>query len=177
MTGKQGGIIRLVATFAVLSGIWLLWSGITDNPLILGFGVASVLGVMAVSSRMDRVAEAGRSYRLGLRPLLYLPWLVWQIVIANIDVARIILNPKLPISPRLISAPANQKTVVGQVMYANSITLTPGTLSTDVREGEIEVHALTQAAMEDLKSDDRDRRVSATEAAPHKPAEPTEGER
>jgi len=164
VTGEKGGIIRLVITFAVLSGIWLLWSGITDNPLILGFGVASVLGVMAVSSRMDRVAEAGRSYRLGLRPLLYLPWLVWQIVIANIDVARIILNPKLPISPRLISVPANQKTVVGQVMYANSITLTPGTITLDVRENQILVHALTQEAADGVLSGDMGRRIAAMEA-------------
>lgn len=164
MTGEKGGIIRLVVTFVVLAGIWLLWSGIIDNPLILGFGIASVVGVMAVSSRMDRVAESRLSYRLGLRPLLYLPWLVWQIVKANIDVARIILNPKLPISPRLVSVPAPQKTTVGQVLYANSITLTPGTISLDVRKNRIMVHALTEEAADGVLSGDMGRRVSALEA-------------
>ena len=164
MTGEKSGIIRLVVTFGVLSGIWLLWSGITDNPLILGFGVASVLGVMAVSSRMDRIAEAGRSYRFGLRPLLYIPWLLWQIVMANIDVARIILNPKLPISPCLISAPARQKTAVGQAMYANSITLTPGTISLDVRNDQILIHALTSSAAQGVQSGDMGQRIARMEA-------------
>ena len=114
----------------MLSAIWLLWSGYWDphdDKLILGFGLASVLGVMAISARMDRFADSPRRYRLGLRPLLYLPWLAWEIVKANIDVALIILNPRLPINPRLIRVPAPQKTAVGQVMYANSITLTPDT--------------------------------------------------
>jgi multicomponent Na+:H+ antiporter subunit E len=150
-----------------LSAVWLLWSGYWDphdDYLILGFGLASVLGVMAISSRMDRVAQAPRSYRLGLRPLLYLPWLAVEIVKANIDVARIILSPTLPISPRLIRVPATQDTAVGQVVYANSITLTPGTISLDVRNNQILIHALTKEAADGVLSGDMGRRVAALEA-------------
>jgi len=131
---------------------------------MLGFGLASVLAVMAISSRMDRIADSPRHYRLGLRPLLYLPWLAWEIVKANIDVALIILNPRLPINPRLIRVPAPQKTAVGQVMYANSITLTPGTISLDVRNNQILIHALTEEAAQGVLSGDMGRRVAALES-------------
>jgi len=119
---------------------------------------------MAISARMDRIADSPRRYRLGLRPLLYLPWLAWEIVKANIDVARIILNPRLPINPRLIRVPAPQKTAVGQVMYANSITLTPGTISLDVRNNQVLVHALTEEAAQGVLSGDMGRKVAALES-------------
>jgi len=159
------GIIRAVATFVVLAVVWQLWSGHTE-ALILGFGLASVLGVMLVSRRMDRVVadDAPRSYRLGLRPLLYLPWLSWQIVKANIEVALIILKPGLPISPSLIRVPAPQKTVLGQVLYANSITLTPGTISLDVRNDQILIHALTSSAAQGVQSGDMGQRIARMEA-------------
>ena len=151
----------------MLSVVWLLWSGYWDphhDALILGFGLASVLGVMAISRRMDRIADSPRRYRLGIRPLLYLPWLAWEVVKANIDVALIILKPGLPISPRLIRVPAPQKTAVGQVLYANSITLTPGTISLDVRNNQVLVHALTEAAAEGVLNGDMGRRVAALES-------------
>jgi multicomponent Na+:H+ antiporter subunit E len=149
-------------TFLMLSVVWLLWSGHTE-AMILGFGLLSVIGVMLITARMDSVADSPRLYRLGARPLLYLPWLGWEIVKANIDVAKIILNPKLPISPRLIRVPASQKTAVGQVAYANSITLTPGTISLDVRDNQILVYALTKEAADGVESGEMDRRVAALE--------------
>ena len=151
-------------TFLMLCVVWQLWSGHTE-PMIVGFGLFSVLFVMAISRRMDAIADSPRRYRLGARPLLYLPWLGWEIVKSNIDVAKIILNPKLPISPRLIRVPASQKTAVGQVAYANSITLTPGTISLDVRDNQILVYALTKEAADGVESGEMDRRVAALERA------------
>jgi multicomponent Na+:H+ antiporter subunit E len=95
--------------------------------------------------------------------LLYLPWFAWALIQANIDVARHILSPRLSISPCLIRVKASQKTHLGQVIYANSITLTPGTVAVDVEEGTIEVHALTRSAAEELMTGEMDRRVTHLE--------------
>jgi multicomponent Na+:H+ antiporter subunit E len=90
---------------------------------------------------------------LGLRPFLsYVPWMIWEVVKANVGVARIILDPKLPIEPEIVRVPADQKTALTQVIYANSITLTPGTISMDVRTHRRMEEAHDQR--EDVESDD-----------------------
>ncbi len=169
-------MLHAVGLFAVLFGTWIILSGHFTPFLLISGAVCAALTV-AITLRMDLLDRRrdflGRVWRL---PFYWL-WLAGQIILWALIVSRKVLAPRLDIDPVLERVPSSQRSDLGRVMYANSITLTPGTLSTDVREGAIEVHALTQAAMADLKSDDMDRRVSATEAAPHKPAEPTEGER
>ena len=155
---------RTLKTALVLVAVWLLWSGHTE-PLLLGFGLASVLLVLLITRRMDRFSGADEDEYPSWRFLTYLPWLFWQILRSNVDVARIILDPRLPISPRLIRVRASQRTEVGQAVYANSITLTPGTISLDVREGQILVHALTAEAAAGIETLEMDRRASRTESA------------
>ena len=77
--------------------------------------------------------------------------------------ARRILHPRLPIAPRVIRVESSQKTHLGQVIYANSITLTPGTVSVETDEGTIDVHALTRETAEDVRSGTMDRRVTDIE--------------
>lgn len=151
------------ALFLILIGIWLLWSG-HYTPLLISLGVLSVLITIAVSRRMHIVDD--EAVPLGLRPLRtlrYLVWLVIEIAKCNVDVARRILDPKLPISPTLIEVQTGQKDDVGRVLYANSITLTPGTISVETRGGVIVVHALTAEAAEGLLTGDMDRRVTRLE--------------
>ena len=143
--------------------VWLLWSGHLE-PLLLTFGLASVALVMAITHRMDRISESGADEYPTFRFLGYVPWLLWQIFKSNLEIARIILNPRLPVSPRLLRVRASQRTAVGQVIYANSITLTPGTISLDLREGQILVHALTADSAAGVESGDMDRRVSSLES-------------
>ena len=88
-----------------------------------------------------------------------------EIIKSNLDVTKRILSPTMPISPTLIRIPASQQTMVGQVTYANSITLTPGTISIDVDDGMIEVHALTRETAETLRTGEMDRRITAMETA------------
>ena len=147
-----------MVTGLLLAGAWLLWSGHTE-VLLLAFGAVSVLVVLGISQRMDRVADAPRLYTLGIRPLGYLPWLFWEIVKANLVVARVILDPGLPISPRVVRVRALQKTALGQAIFANSITLTPGTLSLEVGSGSILVHALTAESAEGVLDGGMNRRV------------------
>jgi multicomponent Na+:H+ antiporter subunit E len=96
---------------------------------------------------------------------VYWPWLLWEIVKANLEVARLILAPRMAISPTVIKVKASQPDELGQVIYANSITLTPGTVSIDVRDATIEVHAITREMAEGLQTGEMDRRVTQMEGA------------
>lgn len=155
-------IPRTLSLFALLFLTWLLLSGLYTG-LLLGLGVLSCLLVVAVCRRMQIVDLEGHPNHLVIGMLRYMPWLLWAIVKANIDVARRIVHPRLPVSPRVIRVAASQKTHLGQVVYANSITLTPGTVAVETGEGTIEVHALTREAAEEVRSGDMDSRVTDLE--------------
>jgi len=151
-----------VSLLLVLCVVWLSWSG-HFTPLLLGLGLASCLLVVLISRRMRIVDREGTPLELAARAPLYAPWLVWQVFKANVDVARRILSPSLPISPRVIRVKTSQRSDLARVIYANSITLTPGTVSLTLEGDVIEVHALTREAAEELESGKMDRRVTRTE--------------
>ncbi|NIQ97675.1 MAG: Na+/H+ antiporter subunit E, partial [Desulfuromonadales bacterium] len=98
------------------------------TPLLLGFGVVSCALVVAIALRMDVLDHEGHPIHLSTRFVGYWVWLIVEIVKANIDVAKRIWSPSLPISPAMFLLNAGQTGELGQVIYANSITLTPGTV-------------------------------------------------
>jgi len=142
-----------------LAGIWLLWSG-HFTALLLSLGAGSVLTVLWISRRMYILDHEAAPIEVLLRLILYFPWLVWEIVKSNVDVAARILNPRLPISPRIIRVRAGQSGDVGRVIYANSITLTPGTVSIETEGDIITVHALTAEAADGVLTGEMDRKVT-----------------
>jgi multicomponent Na+:H+ antiporter subunit E len=157
--------VRLASSAIVLFAFWLLLSGYFV-PFLVTAGAACAIGVVLFARRMDLVDHEGHPIHLGLRAVFsYWPWLAWEIVKSAWDVSKIIVNPRLPITPTLVDVKATQKTDVGRTVFANSITLTPGTISVDVRRDEILVHALTHAAAEGLAAGDMDRRVTRFERA------------
>ena len=141
----------LIAFWAVLSGHYTV--------ITVTAGALSILGVVALAHRMKLVDEEGHPIHLLFRLLTYFPWLAVEISKASWQVTRIILDPKLPISPTLIRVRASQKTAVGRTFYANSITLTPGTISAEVSGTEILVHAVTREGAEELAEGAMDARV------------------
>jgi multicomponent Na+:H+ antiporter subunit E len=151
-----------VSLSLVLFGVWLLWSG-HYTPLLLLFGVLSCGAVVTIARRMGIVDQEGVPVELPLRALLYLPWLLWEIVKSNVDIARRILTPSLPVNPRLIKIKAGQRTDIGRVIYANSITLTPGTVTVGVEGDELTIHALTKEAADALETGEMNRRVTRLE--------------
>lgn len=146
----------------VLFVFWLLLSGYFTAFLVT-MGALSAVAIALLGRRMDLIDHEGHPIRLSWRALFYWPWLAKEIVKSAWNVSRIIVNPELPISPQLVRAKPSQKTAVGVVTYANSITLTPGTISVDVRPGEILVHALTRESAEGLETGEMDRRVTRFE--------------
>ncbi len=153
-------IFHTLGLSLMMYGLWLVLSG-HYTPLLLGLGVASCALVVWIVHRMDLVDREGLSAQLTWRALPYWGWLAWQVAKTNVEVARIILNPKMPISPCMVRVRASQKSELGHVVYANSITLTPGTVTVDLVDGGLKVHALTRAAADDLASGEMDRRVTA----------------
>ena len=145
-----------------LFAIWLLLSG-HFTPLMLVLGVLSTLLVVLLATRADLIDRETQPILLKPSVLLYWFWLAWEIIKSNIDVARRILDPCLPISPNIFTVRAAQKTDLGRVTYANSITLVPGTVAMDVDEDIITVHALTQDTAANLKRGEMNRRVCNVE--------------
>lgn len=149
----------------VLYVFWLLLSGFF-TPFLMTVGAAVAVGVMLLARRMEVVDHEGHPFQLSWRLVGYWPWLFKEIAKSGWDVAKIIVNPRLPISPTLVRAPTSQKSTVGVVTYANSITLTPGTISVEVKMSEILVHALTREGADSLLEGEMDRRVTRFEGQP-----------
>ncbi len=149
---------KTISLLVLLFSIWLLLSGHLE-PLLLILGGLSCLFIVWIAVRQDVVDHEGHPLNLHpLRWLRYSLWLIGEIVKSNIDVAKRIWNPKLPITPTVTVLPA-EMIDLGQVIYANSITLTPGTVSIDVQDNRITVHALSRDAAEQLQRGDMLRRI------------------
>ena len=160
MSKTSRTVTRMLVLLIPLVAAWLLWSGIY-KPLLLGLGLFSCLLTIYIKYRMEYFETEDFALRFGRRLIGYWAWLAKEVVRSSLDVARIVLTPSLPISPEVVKIKASCTHPVDQATLANSITLTPGTLALDVYEGEITVHALTQAGAEELRRGEMDRRVAA----------------
>ena len=150
-------MLHAVSAILALFSFWLVLSGFF-TAFLISAGAASSLAVFAFSRRMGVVD-------LSWRALTYWPWLIKEIVKSSWDVSKIILNPRLPISPTLVRIKPTQRTPEGLVTHANSITLTPGTISVEVGPDEFLVHAVTREAAEGVASGDMDRRATRFEGS------------
>ena len=145
-----------------LFAIWLLLSG-HYTPLLLACGVLSTLLVLWLALRAELVDREIHAVLLKPSILRYWVWLGRELIRANIDVARRIVQPSMPISPNVFTVRADQRTELGQVTYANSITLLPGTVTMDIEGDRFTVHALTREAAAELQRGEMNRRVCAVE--------------
>lgn len=126
-------------------------SGHTEVLLIVLGILSSVLSVY-LSKRMNIIDHESYPFHLSARLLRYYPYLAKEIIITNIDVIKRILTPGQSISPQIITLPASKQTDLSKVIYANSITLTPGTVTLDLSDDELKVHALSKEGADDLKT-------------------------
>ncbi len=147
---------------ASLMLFWMLISG--DFGLLnLALGLASALLVVAISHRMDVDDQESQPFHLSARLPVYWAWLAVKVVKSNLDVTRAIWTPGKSISPTMVRLKLSQQTALGKVIYANSITLTPGTVTLAIEGDEILVHALTRADAAVLETGEMDRQVRELE--------------
>jgi multicomponent Na+:H+ antiporter subunit E len=145
-----------------LAAFWLLISG-HNTILMLSLGAASIAFVLYITHRMDVVDHESQPMHLTKNITSFYAWLIKEIIYANIMVVKHIWLGNKTISPTLATIKANQKTDIGKVIYANSITLTPGTVSVALEDGRIVVHALVRESIKDLEAGEMDRRVTQLE--------------
>ncbi len=157
-------MVRAIGLGAILYGFWIILSGHFE-PLFLGFGAASCALTVYIVRRMSRVDGESLPLKAGGRLGFYMPWLMKEIFFANLRVARLILHPKLPISPILVHYRGSQTTDLGKALYADSITLTPGTITIGVRGNDFHIHSLTWVDVDGREEDEMDRRCSWVEQA------------
>jgi len=154
--------MRIISFGAILYLYWLALSGYFKPFLLVG-GLLCTLFVLYAARRMKLLDT--ESYPAHLLPAAstYWPWLLWEIVKAGWAVTKAIVRPRLSISPTMTRVVASQDTAAGIATYANSITLTPGTITTGVKGNLLTVHALEHSGAVDLEEGGMDARVTRFE--------------
>lgn len=142
----------------VLTLFWVLLSW-HFTPFLLGCGIASIALTLYLALRMKVVDEESQPLHLSVHIVGYWFWLAKEVVISNWDVTRHIWSPQKRIFPRVITVDAAPQTPFGLMIYANSITLTPGTVCLDVTDGTIKAHALTKSAAAGLEKGEMGTRI------------------
>ncbi len=162
-TQTWGNTLRTVLSALTLFALWLLMSGIY-KPLIVWLGLASAVIAVLVVRRMDAVD--GHRISIPLKPLkfvTYLLWLLKEIAVSNIAVTKIILSPNMGLRQHFFRVPNTQRSELAAAIYANSITLTPGTITVELEREAFWVHAASFSDDDHAALADMDARVSATE--------------
>ncbi len=155
-------MLRAVASVLILFAFWIVLSGFF-TPFLLGAGIGSAIAVVWLLRRMRVADNESLPMHLAPRALWYWPWLMKEIAKSAWDVTKLVVHPQIPIEPTLVRFRPSQRTPVGLCTHANSITLTPGTITMDIDADEFLVHALTAAGAEGVVSGDMDRQVTRFE--------------
>ncbi len=152
----------LITTIAMFI-FWILLSGEFTFILITSGVVASLI-VAYLShdifvGKADLKTETGRVFKF----IVYIPWLLWEIILANVEIAYLVLNPKPLIDPQLVRFKNNLKTDLGVVTLAHSITLTPGTVTVEANREEFVIHAIWQKSADGIIGGEMQRKVKKIE--------------
>lgn len=140
-----------VSLTLTLFTLWILLSGHLE-PLLIGLGLASALLTVFLALRMEVIDHESHPLHLTRQLPRYWLFLLREVIMANLNVIRRILTPGKSCSPQCRSLPLPQHSVLSQVIYANSITLTPGTVTVSLEPDSIIIHALTLEAATDLET-------------------------
>lgn len=160
---RRAAVFLWISVFA----LWLAWSGhfSFSHPFLFFMGLTSATLVTWLCWRMGLVDGEMTPLHLALPTLRYLPWLAWQVLVSCRDVLVGGAGDLSKLDPEVLTVKADQKTSVGFASYANSITLTPGTLSVNLKsaEREILVHAFSKVTADSLRTGEMNRRVTEIE--------------
>ena len=161
---SPGVSARTFAKFVLLAVLliiaWVLWSGLF-KPLLLALGAFSCALTVYVGKRMGYFDAELFAFRYDHRLIGFWVWLGGEVIRSTIDVIRIVLSPTLRIEPRVIEINTGDLGPVDQTLLGNSITLTPGTLTIDVQDDRMLVHALTEGGAQELRDGTMMKRVAA----------------
>ncbi|MDX9708143.1 MAG: Na+/H+ antiporter subunit E [Trichloromonas sp.] len=150
-----------VVTFFIMLAFWVIMSGMFD-AFHFSLGVFCCLLVAHFSHELLLYGSPKTWARGIFGIVLYLPWLFWEILLANLQVTYIVLHPRMLdlIDPQLVRFKTILKRPISKITLAQSITLTPGTITVDIEEDEFLVYALTESAAESLAGSAMERRIA-----------------
>ncbi len=158
--------ISFLALFFRATGLFLFWillSGKID-AIHLFFGGLSALLIAAYSAQLAKSILPPVSLLqmpvVFFRYVRYCIWLTGRILLAAVHVSRLVLSPRLPIHPRLYSHATPLKTDLERVLFANSITLTPGTITVDLKDGTLMIHQLDEDSSGDIHSGEMEKQIA-----------------
>ena len=152
--------VRILILALLLIAAWVLWSGYL-KPLLLGLGALSCVLTIWVVRRMGYFDDDTFAFHYDWRLLGFWAWLGREVVLSSIEVARVVLRRKVEVEPKVVDMDGSGLGPVDLALLGNSITLTPGTLTLDVYEGRLLVHALTPEGAAALQRGEMQRRVAA----------------
>jgi multicomponent Na+:H+ antiporter subunit E len=155
--------MSFLITALVMFSFWILLSGEFTFILITSGVIASLI-VAYLShdlfiGKPDLKTETGRVFKF----IVYIPWLLWEIILANFEIAYLVLNPKPLVDPQLVRFKNDLKTDLGIVTLAHSITLTPGTVTVEADREEFVIHAIWQKSADGIISGEMQRKVKKIE--------------
>ena len=142
----------------VLYVFWLLLSG-QYSILFFCLGAVSMALVILLQKRMDTIDKEPIQVHIGLEFIHFTCWLIGELIRSNLQLARIILDPKMPVKPVWKRLDVSLTSPAARTLYANTITLTPGTLTTDVKENYFLIHTLNSEFMQDLETGEMEERI------------------
>ena len=155
----QESLKRMLSLLIILAIAWVLWSGFF-KPLLLGLGLFSCVLVVYLSHRMKLYDVGAFSLAFYIRLLRYWAWLAVEVVRSSLEVTRLVLSPKLSISPTVVEFDSVCRERFDRAVLGNSITLTPGTLTLRMKGNTFTVHSLTREGAEEMLKGEMDRRVA-----------------
>ncbi|MGE0712832.1 MAG: Na+/H+ antiporter subunit E [Planctomycetota bacterium] len=153
--GRGLGLALMLAVY------WAVLSFELRSPLLVGFGVVCIAVVTGVCVRHRILVEDWSPLRL-LASARYLPYLLWEVLLANLRVLKVVYSPEMPLDPQVVKVPTELRTPTARMIYANSITMTPGTVTLETGPVYL-VHALTHEDARGLVEGDMQERVRALE--------------
>lgn len=165
---KSDHLRQILPLTIALFALWVVLSGKLDG-FHLSIGIVSALAISLGTRRLLMLPPAIGAQGIHpaaaqpwLRLTIYIPWLIWQIVLSSVHIAYVVLHPRLPISPSMIRIQAKLPHALARLTLANSITLTPGTITVDVQGDDFLIHALTVTSAQGLQGEDTmQKRVAA----------------
>ena len=174
-TGTRRSWLRRSMQALALFGLWILLSGHLEREF-LALGVVSAVGAVAFTAWVFHGSHEGAfsplprnaGWRAGtlVRFIAYIPWLLWQIITSNLHVVRLVLHPRMPIEPSLVRFETTLTSEPAQVLLAQSITLTPGTVTVDAANGSFLVHCISRVSREGIAGGSIQRKVAAVFGEP-----------
>ena len=153
----------------MLFALWMAFSGVILREFMIIGGISAV-GAIAVSEMLFHGSHEGRFtsapanvswyIKTGIKFLIYHPWLIYQIFVSNFHVAYLVLHPKMPIEPTLVEFDTTLVSERAQVMLAQSISLTPGTVTVDASDGKFLIHCLSRTTRQGIEDGVLQKRIA-----------------